>query len=156
MYLAKSRGRGQSALFEPAMHAVAVTRLELQSDLRHAVERGELMVVYQPIHALETQALVGVEALLRWTHAGRGPIAADCRSFRSRKRAALITPIGRWVLEQACRDAQGWRTRDPRAVAPDGGGEPVGPPDSRAEPAARRRSARWTRPGCRPRRWSSS
>jgi diguanylate cyclase (GGDEF)-like protein/PAS domain S-box-containing protein len=112
MYLAKSRGRGQSALFEPAMHAVAVTRLELQSDLRHAADRGELMVCYQPIHALGSQALVGVEALLRWTHAGRGPIPPTT-FIPLAEESGVIAPIGKWVLEQACRDAQGWRSRIP-------------------------------------------
>jgi diguanylate cyclase (GGDEF)-like protein/PAS domain S-box-containing protein len=112
MYLAKNRGRGQSALFEPAMHAVAVTRLELQNDLRHAAERGELSVAYQPIHALDTQLLVGVEALLRWTHPTRGPIP-PVTFIPLAEENGLITSIGRWVLAQACRDAQGWRSRIP-------------------------------------------
>ena len=112
MYLAKSRGRGQSALFEPAMHTVAVTRLELLSDLRHAVERDELLVVYQPIHSLETQALVGVEALLRWKHPSRG-LMAPLTFIPLAEESGLITPIGRWVLDRACRDAQHWRTSLP-------------------------------------------
>jgi diguanylate cyclase (GGDEF)-like protein/PAS domain S-box-containing protein len=112
MYLAKSRGRGQTALFEPAMHTVAVTRLDLLSDLRHAIERHELMVVYQPIHSLETQALVGVEALARWRHPTRG-LVPPLSFIPIAEESGLITPIGRWVLEQACRDAQGWRTRNP-------------------------------------------
>jgi diguanylate cyclase (GGDEF)-like protein/PAS domain S-box-containing protein len=112
MYLAKNRGRGQSALFEPAMHAVAVTRLELQSDLRHAADRGELKVAYQPIHALDSQALVGVEALLRWTHSGRGPIPPTT-FIPLAEESGVITPIGKWVLEQACRDVQSLRERIP-------------------------------------------
>jgi len=112
MYLAKSRGRGQTALFEPAMHTVAVTRLDLLSDLRHAIERHELRVVYQPIHSLETQALVGVEALARWRHPTRG-LVPPLSFIPIAEESGLITPIGRWVLEQACRDAQGWRTRNP-------------------------------------------
>ena len=116
MYLAKSRGRGQSAIFEPAMHAAATTRLELQRDLRHALDRGELSLAYQPIHALDSQALVGAEALLRWVHPTRGPIP-PATFVPLAEEAGLMGPIGRWVLEQACIDAESWRD--------DNGGRPL-------------------------------
>ena len=110
MYLAKSRGRGQAALFEPSMHAAALDRLEMQNDLRHALERNQLALVYQPVHSLETGELVAAEALLRWNHPTRGlippgtfvPIAEE---------TGVIVPIGRWVLQQACLDAARWRSR---------------------------------------------
>ena len=109
MYLAKNRGRGQAALFEPSMHAAALDRLQLQNDLRHALERNELDVVYQPVHALDTQDLVGAEALIRWMHPTRGPIQ-PATFVPVAEETGLIVPIGRWVLERACQDAAGWRT----------------------------------------------
>jgi EAL domain-containing protein (putative c-di-GMP-specific phosphodiesterase class I) len=108
MYLAKSRGRGQYAVFEPSMHAAAMTRLELQRDLSHALERGEFSIVYQPVHALESGALAGAEAFLRWIHPVRGPIPPGT-FVPLAEEAGLMLPIGRWVLARACRDAQAWR-----------------------------------------------
>jgi len=108
MYLAKSRGRGQAALFEPSMHAAALDRLQLQSDLRHALERDELDVVYQPVHALDSQRLVGAEALVRWMHPTRGPIQ-PATFVPVAEDTGLIVPIGRWVMERACHDAARWR-----------------------------------------------
>jgi diguanylate cyclase (GGDEF)-like protein/PAS domain S-box-containing protein len=114
MYLAKKRGRGQAVLFEPAMHAAAITRQELQRDLAFALERGELSLVYHPIHALDTQALIGAEALLRWVHPTRGPIPPST-FVPIAEESGLMVGIGRWVLRAACKDAQTWRSR---AVAP--------------------------------------
>ncbi|NOT43848.1 MAG: EAL domain-containing protein, partial [Acidobacteria bacterium] len=108
MYLAKGRGRGQSAIFEPEMHEAMLTRLELQADLRHALERGELTVHYQPIHALDTQRLIGVEALLRWQHPTRGPVSPAV-FVPIAEDTGLIVGIGRWVLQQACLDLRQWQ-----------------------------------------------
>jgi diguanylate cyclase (GGDEF)-like protein/PAS domain S-box-containing protein len=112
MYLAKQRGRAQTAIYEPGMQAAALNRLELQEDLKRAMERGELALAYQPIHDLETQALVGAEALLRWTHPTRGPVP-PIKFVPIAEETGLIVPIGGWVLRQACADAEGWRARMP-------------------------------------------
>lgn len=114
MYLAKKRGRAQAVLFEPAMHAAATTRQELQRDLAFALERGQLSLVYHPIHALDTQALIGAEALLRWVHPTRGPIP-PATFVPIAEDSGLMLEIGHWVLKTACLDAQAWRTR---TVAP--------------------------------------
>ena len=112
MYLAKQRGRAQTAIYEPGMQAAALNRLELQEDLKRALDRGELSVAYQPIHDLETQALVGAEALLRWAHPTRGPVP-PMKFVPIAEETGLIVPIGTWVLRQACADAQAWHTRLP-------------------------------------------
>jgi diguanylate cyclase (GGDEF)-like protein/PAS domain S-box-containing protein len=120
MYLAKNRGGGQTALFEPEMHAAMLNRLELQADLRRALDRGEFSLVYQPVHALETQALVGVEALLRWAHPTRGSVPPNV-FIPIAEQTGMIVPIGKWVIDQACRDAHEWRVhladRAPQSLA---------------------------------------
>ncbi len=110
MYLAKKGGRGRAVLFEPAMHAAATTRQELQRDLAFALERGQLSLVYHPIHALDTQAMIGAEALLRWVHPTRGPIP-PATFVPIAEESGLMVEIGHWVLRTACRDAQAWRAR---------------------------------------------
>jgi diguanylate cyclase (GGDEF)-like protein len=108
MYRAKASGRARFEMFDRAMHAEALARLQLENDLRHAIERGEFVLHYQPLISLEGGHVVAVEALVRWTHPERGlvspgefvPVAED---------TGLIVPLGRWVLREACRQAQTWR-----------------------------------------------
>ena len=108
MYQAKTAGKGRYAEFDHSMHAAAVARLELAADLRHAVEREELFLAYQPVVQLTTGKVVGVEALLRWQRPQHGivppldfiPLAED---------TGLIIPIGRWVLRTACAQLALWR-----------------------------------------------
>ncbi|HUF86623.1 MAG TPA: EAL domain-containing protein [Thermohalobaculum sp.] len=107
MYQAKAMGRRTHRFFEPAMNARAVKRQFIEAGLRRALERQELMLHYQPKVDLNTGSIIGAEALIRWNHPTQGlispaqfiPIAEDC---------GLIQPIGDWVLDEACRQAQLW------------------------------------------------
>ncbi|MGH2956342.1 MAG: putative bifunctional diguanylate cyclase/phosphodiesterase [Solirubrobacterales bacterium] len=108
MYAAKARGKGRFEHFEHSMHAALVERLELEHDLREALERPEFRLHYQPIVSLETGAIPAVEALVRWQHPERGLIAPGY-FIGLAEQTGLIVPIGRWVLEEACRQAAAWR-----------------------------------------------
>jgi diguanylate cyclase (GGDEF)-like protein/PAS domain S-box-containing protein len=113
MYMAKGGGKNRHATFEPRMHAAALERLELESDLRRAVERGEFELHYQPIVALGSGRLVGVEALLRWRRPHRTLLAP--RDFIGlAEETGLILPIGRWVIQEACRQAAEWHRAYPK------------------------------------------
>jgi diguanylate cyclase (GGDEF)-like protein len=105
---AKSDGTRRHALFEPSMSDQTLERLDLESDLRAAIERAELRLHYQPIVTLGDGAIVGFEALLRWQHPRRG-IVPPLSFIPMAEETGLIVPIGRWVLETACRTAARWR-----------------------------------------------
>jgi diguanylate cyclase (GGDEF)-like protein/PAS domain S-box-containing protein len=112
MYRAKERGRGRCELFDAEMRARAVRRLETERELRGALERKELALHYQPVIALGSGEIVGLEALVRWNHPERGLL--DPSEFVSvAEDSGLIEPIGHWVQESACRQALGWHELRP-------------------------------------------
>jgi len=114
MYRAKSAGGDSSALYDVRMTGRASGRLDLESDLRLALERGELSLNYQPILDVATEGTVGFEALLRWNHREHGPIMPDA-FIPIAEETGLILPIGTWVLREALRQVQQWRAEVPGA-----------------------------------------
>ncbi len=108
MYQAKDAGRDAVAVFDESMRTAVAERVELERDLRHAIARHQLHVVYQPIVHLPGDNVVGMEALARWSHPAHGvippakfiPLAEEC---------GLISSIGAWVLEEAASQLAAWR-----------------------------------------------
>ncbi|HET7446169.1 MAG TPA: EAL domain-containing protein [Solirubrobacterales bacterium] len=114
MYRAKESGRNRCVLFDEEMRAGAVLRLEVERELRHALDREELALHYQPVVNLRTGAVTGLEALVRWKHPKRGLL--DPAEFVSiAEDSGLIEPIGRWVQERACLQALAWHDLRPDA-----------------------------------------
>jgi diguanylate cyclase (GGDEF)-like protein len=110
LYEAKGAGRNRYAEFRHEMHIAAHDRLALENDLRGAITRDELFLVYQPILDLDTGEVVAVEALLRWQHATRG-LVPPSEFIALAEDSGLIVEIGAWVLETACEQAALWAAR---------------------------------------------
>jgi diguanylate cyclase (GGDEF)-like protein/PAS domain S-box-containing protein len=108
MYAAKAAGRGRAEVFVPSMQATATERLSLDQDLRHAVERGELRLFYQPLISVDSGDIAGCEALVRWQHPVRGLVPPD--SFIPlAEETGVISAIDTWVLRTACAQLVAWR-----------------------------------------------
>src|SRR5687768_3117003 len=114
LYRAKSQGKACAASFEPAMHVAALRRLELEAELRRAIDgergAGRLVIHYQPVLRMSTGKMFGFEALVRWEHPERG-VLEPLDFISLAEETGLIIPLGRWVMGEACRQTMDWQTR---------------------------------------------
>jgi diguanylate cyclase (GGDEF)-like protein/PAS domain S-box-containing protein len=117
MYMAKAEGKGRYQVFEPTIHNSVLRRLELRADLLRAVESKEFVLYFQPILELSTGELAGVEALIRWQHPERGLVPPD-QFIPLAEETGLIVPMGKWALEEACREALVLQRAHPRREQP--------------------------------------
>jgi diguanylate cyclase (GGDEF)-like protein/PAS domain S-box-containing protein len=115
MYRAKALGKARHEVFDRGMHARAITQLQLETDLRRALERGEFRLHYQPVFTVIGRRLVGFEALVRWQHPERG-LLPPAEFVPVAEETGQMLAVGAWVLEQACRSARAWS---------DGSGRPL-------------------------------
>jgi diguanylate cyclase (GGDEF)-like protein/PAS domain S-box-containing protein len=115
MYRAKSLGKARYEVFDADMRASVMARLQLETDLRHALERNEFLNFYQPIVALDSGRIVGFEALMRWQHPTRGMIGPEEFIFVAEE-TGLIRELGWWSLREACRQMSNWRARSPACI----------------------------------------
>jgi EAL domain-containing protein (putative c-di-GMP-specific phosphodiesterase class I) len=114
MYRAKAKGKAQHQIFDRAMHNYAATKLQFETEMHHALQRGEFCLHYQPIINLKTGNLAGFEALVRWRHPKRGMIPPD-KFIPAAEENGLIIPLGRWILGENCRQLREWQNNNPGA-----------------------------------------
>ena len=112
MYRAKSERRGRHQVFDLEMRTGALAQLRLETDLRRAVERHELVTYYQPIFSLASDQIVGFESLVRWQHPERG-LLEPAEFIKTAEETGLIVPVSRWVLSDACETLYRWRQELP-------------------------------------------
>jgi diguanylate cyclase (GGDEF)-like protein/PAS domain S-box-containing protein len=107
MYRAKEQGRSHFVIFDGGMRSRATERLDLDNDLRRAIDRDELRLLYQPLVELDSGRIFGVEALVRWQHPRRGLLAPG-QFIALAEESGLIVPLGQWVMREACEQARRW------------------------------------------------
>ncbi|MGH7733769.1 MAG: putative bifunctional diguanylate cyclase/phosphodiesterase, partial [Gemmatimonadales bacterium] len=112
MYDAKAQGKATHRVFHSGMHSHAMTQLQLETDLRRALDRAELVLFYQPIVSLAHGRVTGFEALVRWRHPERGFLGPE-EFIPLAEETGLIDRIGQWVMGEACRALRGWLDRLP-------------------------------------------
>ena len=112
MYTAKTRGKAHSVVFNPDMHLRALRRLDVEAELRRAIERKEFRLHYQPIVEVGSGRIAGFEALIRWAHPERG-LLGPVEFISVAEETGLIRPIGRWVMEEAAHQLRLWQVRFP-------------------------------------------
>jgi diguanylate cyclase (GGDEF)-like protein/PAS domain S-box-containing protein len=115
LYQAKSEGKGRFVEFHPRLHEQAMQRMHVETGLRRALDRGEMQMLYQPILSAVHHRLVGVEALLRWKDPDRPEIVSPDDFIEVAEATGLIVPIGRWVLNESCRQVGEWCRHHPTA-----------------------------------------
>ncbi|MGX5217864.1 EAL domain-containing protein [Pseudomonas segetis] len=130
MYQSKAKGRNRLELYTPELSSIATERMNLEIGLRHALEHGQLHVVYQPKFSLDNNQLIGAEALVRWAHPKLGEIQPD-RFIPVAEECGLILPLGSWMLEQSCRQMAEWQASHAPfgAIAVNLAGEQLRQPD---------------------------
>ncbi|MFL5620661.1 MAG: EAL domain-containing protein [Gemmatimonadaceae bacterium] len=114
MYRAKANGKSRYEVFDQKMHAHAVALLQLETDLRLAIEREEFRILYQPVISLRSGRIAGVEALVRWAHPQRGLVSPD-DFLTVAEETGLVVPMGNLVLREACMRMAEWRRENPVA-----------------------------------------
>jgi EAL domain-containing protein (putative c-di-GMP-specific phosphodiesterase class I) len=117
MYRAKAAGQGGYERYDPGMHTQLVDRMQLEADLRRALDKGELFLHYQPTIELASGQIVGAEALCRWKHPTRG-LVPPTEFIPLAEASGLIQRLGAWVLREACRQATVWQQADPHRERP--------------------------------------